>query len=279
MVVSRKQLMVSTAVLAVVASGVLGRRAAAEDFGTLSGQFVLQGDIPERTVIVKKGDQNTKDAAVCAADDLLSDEVIVDPETKGVANIFVWLRKAPAIHPDLAATPQDKKEVTFDQKGCRFFPHCLFLRTDQTVVVKSGDNCAHNTHTNPIRNSPQNFIVQANDRTGVKLSHTQAEIYPIPINCDIHAWMKAHWLILDHPYAAVTNDKGRFTIEKMPAGKHEMRVWHERKGLIFINKDLQVVPKKTKKGEKDEHLTVTIEGPNLDLGTIEVPATQFQPKS
>lgn len=255
-------------------AGISGQHAFAVDYGTLSGQFVLQGDIPERGVLVKKGDQNVKDAAVCAANEVLNDELIVDPETKGIANVFIYLRKIDKakIHPDLVATPEDKKEIVFDQKNCHFSPHTLFVRTDQTVVVKSGDDCAHNTHTSPLRNAAQNFIVQPNDRVGIKLTLNSPEFLPIPVKCDIHGWMMAHWLILDHPYAAITDEKGNFKIENLPAGTHMLRVWHERIGYVNVDKTFHWSPK------SEDNLTVKIEGPELKLAPIAIPVERLTAK-
>jgi hypothetical protein len=44
--------------------------------------------------------------------------------------------------------------------------------------------------------------------------------------------MSAKWLVVDHPYAAVTDADGKFTIEKLPVGQHKFRVWQERAGFI-----------------------------------------------
>jgi hypothetical protein len=33
--------------------------------------------------------------------------------------------------------------------------------------------------------------------------------------------------VLDHPYAAITDEQGQFAIDKIPEGKHELRIWHE----------------------------------------------------
>src|SRR5690606_35171102 len=100
-----------------------------------------------------------KDAAVCAAQDVPDDSLIVDSDTKGIANICLYIRKAPKkIHPDLAKS--EDKEVVFDQKGCRFMPHVLIVRTDQTVLVKSEDPINHNTRTAPFANKAENLIVK-----------------------------------------------------------------------------------------------------------------------
>jgi hypothetical protein len=207
---------------------------AEEGYGSIKGQFVLDGEIPAPTLLVKKGDAAVKDPAVCAAQDVYSDELIVDPETKGIANIFIYIFPPQAegmkIHPDLAES--ETKTLVFDQKNCRFTPHAMLVRTDQTVIVKSDDSCAHNTHTLPGNNMASNFIVSPKDREGVEVQFRVSERYVTRVQCDIHNWMSAWWLILEHPYAAITDEKGNFTIEKLPVGEHEFRVWHEKSGWI-----------------------------------------------
>lgn len=213
---------------------------AQDGYGDLTGQFVLDGAVPEPAKIVKKGDPTVKDAPVCAADDLLSDEVVIDPETKGIANIFVYLTSKDAKKLTLPAALKEStvKEIEFDQKGCRFIPHALFVRADQTVVAKSSDAVAHNTHTYTVKNEAKNFLVAPNDRKGIPVTFTDAEIVPMPVKCDIHPWMQANWLILDHPYAAVTDKQGKFKIAGLPAGEYSFRVWHERQG--YLNRDWKV---------------------------------------
>src|SRR5215217_4053790 len=108
MKVSNRNGFVFLATLLAAVAFLTNRPAAADDYGTLKGQFILKGAVPEPTLIVKKGDPNTKDPEVCAVTDLYDDELVVDKDTKGIANIFVYLNAAPKIHPDLMATPADK---------------------------------------------------------------------------------------------------------------------------------------------------------------------------
>src|SRR5690242_20210247 len=64
--------------------------AAAEgEWGSITGQFLVEGEVPKRKLLVQRGDADVKDAAICAADDILSDAVVIDPKTKGIANIFI----------------------------------------------------------------------------------------------------------------------------------------------------------------------------------------------
>jgi hypothetical protein len=230
--------------------------AADGEYGTITGQLLLEGDIPKLPPLVEKGDTKVNDPAICAAADVPDDSLVVDAETKGIANIFVYLPKAANVHPRLRES--QNKEVVFDQQGCRFTPHALVVRTDQVVRVKSGDNCAHNTKTNPTRNQPVNISLPANDRTGVEVKNKAPERYPVEVQCNVHNWMTARWLVLDHPYGTVSDEHGKFTIADLPAGEHELMIWHERVGAI----------------EKKFKVTVAV-GKTTDVGTIPVPAARF----
>lgn len=206
--------------------------AIAEDWGTVSGQFVVTGEIPALELLHAKG-APIKDPAVCAAADTFKDDLIIDADSKGLANVFVYLVKAPkSIHPDLKKP--DPAVVVFDQKGCMFTPHAMVVLGGQTVEVISSDNIAHNTHTYPIKNQGMNVLVAANTPVGKGLAveYKIGESLPIKVACDFHPWMHAYWMVVDHPYAAVTDKYGKFTIPNLPVGEHEFRVWHERKGYL-----------------------------------------------
>lgn len=207
-----------------------GERAAFAQWGHVAGQFVFDGDVPQLPLLVKQGDAAVKDAAVCSAGAVPDESLVVNSQNKGIANVFVFLRKADKIHPDLKAS-QDK-EVRFDQKDCRFLPHALIVRTDQVVVCLSDDGVPHNTHTFPQRNTGDNLVIQPKDRKGIAVRVKVAEATPFDVRCDIHSWMSAKWLVIDHPYAALTDADGKFKIEKLPIGQHKFRVWHERAGFI-----------------------------------------------
>jgi len=215
----------------------------AEEWGSIEGQFVVDSklDVPIR---YKKGDPTLKDPAVCAVADIPDDSLVVNPTNNGIANVFIYLRKAPAsIHPDHKAVPTTK--VTFDQTGCRFHPHGMAVRVGQTVNCISSDGVAHNLHTNPIAGSASNFIVQPNDKVGQDVKFAVVETLPVKVVCDIHNWMDAYWLVTDHPYVAVTDVDGKFKIENLPVGEHSFRVWQERCGYVNREYKVKVVAGKT----------------------------------
>ena len=243
-------------------------RANAADTGTLAGQFVLEGEAPKLAPLVKEGDTTVKNPEVCAKQNVPDESLVVDPSTKGIANVFVYLQKPPAGMPAELKESKDKI-VKFDQKGCRFLPHALILRTDQTIEILSDDPISHNTHVYPIRQDGKNEAIAANDRSGtVKWQFSLPEKMPTTVKCDIHTWMEARWLIIDHPYAAITDKEGRFKIENIPAGEHNFLIWHERAGWVF--------------GGSKRSIPATIEaGKTTQLGnaaSISVPVANFEKK-
>lgn len=208
----------------------------AKGYGTIVGQFVFDGPIPEKVLLHKKDDPAVKDGGSCATKDHYRNDLVVNEKNKGIQNIFIYekrgaySKKKDAIHPDLRK-PKNK-EVYFDQKGCRFFPKALLVRAGQTVIVLSDDSVNHNTNMKPLKNQPMNVMIGANDREGTPFPLTKGETAPIEVACDLHPWMKADWLVMDHPYMAVSNSDGRFMIANLPAGKHEVRLWHKIPGYL-----------------------------------------------
>jgi hypothetical protein len=239
-------------------------QARADGYGTVTGQFVLEGVVPQFDPLVKAGDENVKDAAVCAKNTIPDERLVVDAESKGIANVFVFMpRKPQDIAPELKSSKES--EVTFDQKGCRFIPHAMLVRTDQTVKILNGDPISHNTHVTPFANSGQNQIIQPNDRTGaVQWQFPIPERLATPVKCDIHPWMNANWLILDHPYAAITGKDGKFIIEKVPAGDQQFTAWQEGVGWVF-----------GKARDKRSRKIGVKANETVDLGVVRVPASAF----
>ncbi len=227
---------------------------ASGDWGDISGQFVLDGKAPEVPKL-----QNGKEA-MCAKE-IPSDELLIGKDN-GLSNVFIYIpaTKKPKVHPDLAQ-PKDK-ELVLDQQGCRFTPHTMFVRAGQTVLVKSMDDFNHNTRTAPIKNDPINVTVAPKSRDGLPWKLKLAESLPTQIKCDIHPWMTAWCLILDHPYGAISDADGKFKLTSVPVGDHEFRVWHEFGGGQYIEKAFKV----------------SVKSGSNDLGKIKVPVAKLTEK-
>jgi plastocyanin len=195
----------------------------AEGWGTLKGKVVFDGAAPEVQILVAKGDANAKDSAVCAKEAIKSEKFVVDGGSKGVKNVLVWINKPTAINPE-AKSAVAMATAVFDQKGCVFEPHVMGMMVGATVNIKSSDPVPHNVNSK-VDNNVLNQAIAANSSTPFKPAAAARQ--PGLVVCDIHPWMNAYWLVVDHPYFAVTNEKGEFEIKNVPAGTQKIVVWAE----------------------------------------------------
>lgn len=195
--------------------------------GSFSGRILLDGDAPELAALIEAGDANAKDKEVCGVSGV-PDESLIVGEGNGIANVLVYLRRAPKGY----KSEPPAEPVVLDQKGCIFLPHVALIRAGQQVLVKSNDAVIHNVHTFPKKNPGSNIPVNANDREGVEISYKIAESDPVAVKCDIHTWMTSYHLVLDHPFMAVTDEAGNFSIAGLPAGDYQFRIWHETGGVL-----------------------------------------------
>lgn len=225
-----------------------------DGYGTLVGQVVLQGAPPPASVPLMTA--KLKDIATSpkCGPTVPDETLLIDPSSRGVANVFVYLVKPGAVHPSLKFSKPTP--VVFNAACGRFIPHVLVIRTDQTVNARSLDPFSYNVHSYPLKNRGHNLIV---DTTPAAITVPVVERAPFKIVDDIHPWMSAYWLVLDHSYAAITDKNGRFTIPKLPAGDCEFHIWHERAGYVQKSKAARIESRQT-----------------TDWGTITVTAGNFR---
>ncbi len=86
----------------------------------------------------------------------------------------------------------------------------------------------------PLRNRTSHRLLAINGEYTVQFRNP--ELIPIEVKCAIHAWMKAWLLVLDHPFAAVTDENGSFHIAGVPYGTHVFIFWHETCGYFEIRR-------------------------------------------
>jgi len=195
----------------------------AEGWGTLKGQITFSGEAPSPKVLQEKG-KAEKDQEFCAVDaPIVSEALVVDGVTKGIKNVLVYLSKPTVVNEDarkaaLAAAP------VFDQAKCIFEPHVLALMVDEPMTLRSSDRTNHNVNVMLKNNTFNQTISPGESRP---FTPTDAERTPGPVVCNIHRWMQAYWMVLDHPYFAVTDAKGNFEIKNVPAGTQKLVVWQE----------------------------------------------------
>jgi hypothetical protein len=203
-------------------------------WGDITGRIIWGGD-----TVPPQGDLNLKenpDKAACTKDGPVKDETwIINPKNKGIRNTFVWLEgqkkgdKLP-IHADLKKVGPAKVEV--DQPACAFIPHAVALREGQALVAKNSSGIGHNFKWtgNPTVNPGGNVLLPPG--ASKDIDDLKADRIPVAIECNIHPWMKGWARVYDHPYYAVTDADGNFTIKNAPVGEFRMKIWHGSSGWL-----------------------------------------------
>jgi len=213
----------------------------AQGWGNVKGQVVWANPVAAAPVNLLAGVAPANIPPCVKGGGLPSDELLIDKNTKGVANALIWIAavedadpteihpKAIPVHPDLRAIPKDN--VVIDQPCCLFTPRILMFREGQVLEVR---NSAVFNHSFAFSGHNEiNASVNSNIPAGGKATFTlKAQKKPIPISCAIHGWMKGELMVLNHPYFTTSKKDGTFEIKNAPAGKFLVFVFHESKGYL-----------------------------------------------
>lgn len=236
-------------------------------WGTVKGQVVLAGDkVPQPAPL--KVNKDEKDCLKNGP--ITSQELVVNPQNKGVRWAMVWLvpddgkgkadlkGKMP-VHPSLKEPKQ--KEVVIDQPCCMFEPRIVMLREGQTLVIKNSAAIPHNAKIDgELSGNPSlNQSIPPGKQLDVTGFHpTTASA--IPLACTSHGWMSGYLRVFNHPYFAVTDADGKFEIKDAPAGKFHLIVWQEKVGWVAGDTE----------PSKNGKLIEIKPGETTDLGKIEL---------
>ncbi|WP_047816231.1 methylamine utilization protein [Rhodopirellula islandica] len=190
------------------------------DTGTLKMRFVLDTDNAPKLDLI---DPN-KDVDFCGKHDIPNEKLIVDPASKGIKNVLVYVYTGRGgTKLDDVPAKNETHELANDE--CRFQPHYVIAQTGDTLKITNPDPVGHNANLNFFANKAENLMIPAGAEKEVALE--KPEPAAIPVECNIHPWMKAYVVVLEHPYAAVSGEDGTLTIEGIPTGEVMFRVSHE----------------------------------------------------
>jgi plastocyanin len=195
--------------------------------GTIHGAVTLTGAPPAPRKLPVTIDQYVCGESKDAEDLQLSSK-------QGVRNVVAWIENPPGENasPRSAAAPPPATgagpAVDMDQRGCVFTPRVVLLPAGGTVNFLNSDRLLHNLHGRPKSNAPFNRT-QPKGRT-IPLAFAQPEIFSV--DCDLHSWMKAWVVVAEHPYYALSDAEGRFTLDGLPPGRYKVRLWHETLGSL-----------------------------------------------
>lgn len=209
-------------VLGVAAALAIGGAALAEEYkevevangGKVTGVVKWVGDRPTLEPMVV-----AKDVDHCGGQSTTPSPRLKIAEGGGVADAVVYL----------VSPPQGKKldtlgaEFLMDQVKCVYIPHVLVVPAKREVQLLNSDSILHNVHATGVKEFNYGMPLQ-----GKKVPEKLKKPGILRLACDAgHTWMSATIHVVSHPYYAVTDAEGRFTLNDVPPGKYQIALWHE----------------------------------------------------
>jgi hypothetical protein len=179
--------------------------------GTIRGSVHWAAkEIPEKAVhkVVKNTD--------FCGETFLDDALTVDPETRGMQNVAVYLENI-----ERGRAPQGRYSDIVEK--CRFKPRVVPAVKGATLGFRHNDFILHNIHAFLLSNGATLFNV------GLPI-HRWQQVVGQPIRrtglfrlqCDIHTHMNGLIVSLEHDYVSVSDAKGNFEIREIPPGKYRL---------------------------------------------------------
>jgi hypothetical protein len=220
---------------------------AVSNYGIITGKVVYDGVPPTPKPLQRGANDAQCHAPPPNQQENFEEQWLVDPATKGVKNVVIILQPPQGKFFDV---PEDQlkgqADIEINQPLCGFRPRVFVLfpkvidkatgslkDTGQKLVVTNDAPFEHNYNLMPNsdENRPRNELLKRG-QTSI-LDNLQPQAKPVTITCNIHSWMRAYGFILDHPYWAVTDKDGNFTIKNAPLGVPLQVVgWHESAGFF-----------------------------------------------
>jgi plastocyanin len=163
----------------------------------------------------------TVDTGVCGR--TIADETVVVNRTGGLAGAVVTVAGVRSAGPPVAAVVND---------GCRFAPRVSLVRPGGSVQMRSTDPTMHTVHA-AAANGKALFNVSL-PLPNVTLSRPLDKPGVVTLSCSTHTWMRGFVYVSDE-MSAVSAPDGTFRIDDVPAGRHELRIWHETLGSVPVS--------------------------------------------
>jgi len=122
-----------------------------------------------------------------------------------------------------AVTRQKTPARVLTQKDATFRPHVLPIQRGTTVEWPNEDEIFHNAFSMS-ETKPFDLGLYKDETKKITFDNAGR----VDVFCSIHEGMHCIILVLENPFFAVTDSKGRYKIEGVPPGQYKLRAWHER---------------------------------------------------
>lgn len=198
---------------------------------TVKGFVKFMGPAPADEIVTV-----TKNPEVCGTTQKRGKYVINNGHVK---NAVVWIEGVEK------GKRLEKSAVNVTLKSCAAEPHVgagfvggkfVFRNDDEimhTVQLKLGLEYQTKLSGRPVKEGATIYNLALPNK-GVSIEKPIKEYHRyskdtgfIRIKSNTHECIGGYIFVFDHPYAAVTDDQGAFSMDRLPPGTYTLHVWHE----------------------------------------------------
>jgi plastocyanin len=126
-----------------------------------------------------------------------------------------------------AAPPEKPVQVVtrrITQRGAMFTPNVLPVLVGTTVEWPNHDDIYHNVFS--ISDAKPFDLGLYKDPEVKRVTFDKAG--RVDVFCSIHSAMSCTVLVLENPFFAATDERGKYIIANVPAGTYKLKAWHKR---------------------------------------------------
>jgi len=196
--------------------------------GVISGVVRLVGPVPSIPTVLPQADFDA-----CGNDARPTQSLSLGPG-QTVHNAIVYLGGYPTSN----AGNGTADVIVLDQRNCEFVPRIQIGHSGAPLILKNSDPVLHIVQIASMSgtNRQHTLLKVATPYAGYEKTYQLANFRePTLLQATAnngHEWMAAYIAVMPHPWAALTDENGRFTLRNVPAGTHKIYAWHEVLGTL-----------------------------------------------
>jgi len=196
--------------------------------GTISGTVRLIGPPPNIPIVLPQTDFDMCGSVARPTQSLLLGS------NQTVRNVIVYLAGYTQNNP----VNGTNDAIIVDQRDCEFVPRIQIVRSGVPLILKNSDPILHVVRIDSMSstNGERMLLKAATPYAGYEKIYQLANFREPTLlqvtSANGHEWMAAYIAVLPHPWAALTDENGRFMLHNVPVGTHKIYVWHEALGTM-----------------------------------------------
>jgi plastocyanin len=145
---------------------------------------------------------------------------VLDNRGEPLGNVAIYAVPSSAA----AGAPITVEPAVMDQASNAFVPHLLIVQTGTPVLFPNNDTVSHHVYSFSEAKTFELGLYKGNahppllfDKPGV-----------VVLGCNIHDGMLGYIVVVDSPYFALTDSKGKVFLAALPEGNYTVHAWTPR---------------------------------------------------